>query len=54
MHKFEEQEMKQIRPIIRKLFDQLINENMMEKKPEIITDKLKNKIIRDIIRLFET
>ena len=43
MHKFEEQEMKQIRPIIRKLFDQLINKNVMGKKPEIIRDRFKKK-----------
>ena len=52
--KFDEQEMKKIRPIIRKLFDQLIIQNVMRKKPKIIKDKLKNKIIGDIWRLFDS
>ena len=43
MDKFEEEEMKNIRPIIRNWFDQLIKQNMMGKKPKIIRDKLKNK-----------
>ena len=46
--------MKKIRPIIRKLFDQLIIQNVMRKKPKIIKDKLKNKIIGDIWRLFDS
>ena len=54
MDKFEKQEMKKIRRIIRKWFDRLINTNVMGKKPEIIRDKLKDKIIRDISRLFGT
>ena len=54
MGKFEEQEMKKIRPMIRKWSDQLINKNVMREKPEIIRDKLKDQIIRDISRLFET
>ena len=54
MDRFEEQEMKKIRPIIRKWFDQLINKNVIRKKPQIIRDKLKDKIIRDISRLSET
>ena len=54
MDKFEEQEMKKIRPMIRKWSDQLINKNVMREKPEIIRDKLKDQIIRDISRLFET
>ena len=49
MDKFEEQEMKKSRPIIR---------NMMRSKPKIIKGKLKNKlkdkIIREIWTLFET
>ena len=43
MDKFEGEEMKKIRPIIRNWFDQLIKQNMMGKKPKIIRDKLKNK-----------
>ena len=54
MDKFEEQEMKKIRPMIRKWSDWLINKNVMREKPEIIRDKLKDQIIRDISRLFET
>ena len=53
MDKFEEQEMKKTRPIIRKWFDQLINKNVMEKNPKIIRDKLKDKIINNIRTLFE-
>ena len=33
MDKFEEQEMKKSRPIIRNLFDKLIKQNMMLLKP---------------------
>ena len=54
MDKFEEQEMKKIRPIIRTLSDQVINNNMMKKKRELIRDKLKDKIISDLSRIFET
>ena len=54
MDKFEEQEMKKIRPMIRKWSDRLINKNVMREKSEIIRDKLKDQIIRDISRLFET
>ena len=54
MDKFEEQEMKKIRPMIKKWSDQLIYKNVMGEKPEIIRDKLKDQIIRDISRLFET
>ena len=40
MDKFEEQEMKKIRPIIKKWYDRLIKETMVrEKKPKIITNK---------------
>ena len=42
---FEKQEMNKIRAIIRKWFDWLINTNVMGKKPELIRDKLKDKII---------
>ena len=54
MDKFEEQEMKKIRPMIKKWSDRLIYKNVMGEKPEIIRDKLRDQIIRDISRLFET
>ena len=54
MEKFEEQEMKKIRPIKRNWFDLLIKQNIMGKKPKIIRDKLKDKIINDIWITFET
>ena len=51
--KFEEQEMKKIRP--KNWYGRLIKQTMVrEKKPKIIRDKLKDKIIRDIWTLFET
>ena len=53
MDKFDEQEMKKIRPIIREWFGRLINKNVMGKKHKIIRDKLKDNIIRDIRTLFE-
>ena len=43
--KFEEQEIKKIRPIKRNWFDRLIKQNVMRKKSKIIIDKLKYKII---------
>ena len=54
LDKFEEQKMKKIRPIKRNWFDPLIKQNVMGKKPKIIRDKLKDKIINDIWTLFET
>ena len=54
MDKFEENEMKKIRPIIRNLSIKAIKENVMRKKPKTIRDKLKNKIIRDIWTIFKT
>ena len=54
MDKFEEQIMKKIRPVITKWFDQVINKNVMGKKPKIIRDELKDKIFNDIWTLFET
>ena len=54
MDRFEGQEMKKIRPVIRKWFDRLINKNVMGKKSKIIRGKLKGNIIRDIRTLFET
>ena len=52
--KFEEQEMKKIKPIIKNWFDQSIVQNVKGNKTKIITDKLNNKIIADILKLFET
>ena len=52
--KFEEQEMKKIKPIIKNWFDQSIVQNVKGNKTKIITDKLNNKIIADIVKLFET
>ena len=54
MDKFEEQEIKKIRPIIRNWFDQLIKQNVMGEKSKIILKKLKDKIINDIWTLFQT
>ena len=51
--KFEEHEMNKIIPI-RNWFDQLIKQNVMRKKPKIVRDKLKDKIINDIWRLIDT
>ena len=51
--KSEEQEMKKIRPVKRNWFDRLIKQNLMGKKPKIISDKLKDKIINDIWTLFD-
>ena len=45
---FEEHEMKKIGSIIRNWFNQLIKQSAVAKKPNIIRDKLKNKIINDI------
>ena len=50
MDKFEEQEVKKIRPIIRHLFDKSIKQNMMRSKPKIIRENLKDKIIRDKLK----
>ena len=54
MDKFEEQEMKKIKPTKRNYFDRLIKQNVMGKKPKIIIDTLKDKIINDIWALLET
>ena len=45
---FEEQETKEIRPIIRNQFDKLIKQNVLKNKPKIIRDILKDKIMKDI------
>ena len=39
---------------MRKQFDRLIKQSVIGKKPKIIRDKLTDKIINDIRRLFET
>ena len=54
MDKFEEQELKKTRPIIRNRFDRLIKQSVIGKKPKIIRDKLKDTIINDIWRHFDT
>ena len=54
MGKFEEQEMKKIRPMKRNWIDRLIKQNVMGKKSKIIRDKLKDEIVNDIWTLFET
>ena len=46
--------MKKIRTIKKTWFDRLIKQSMMGKKPKIIRDKLKDKIISDIWTLIET
>ena len=53
MGKFEEQKMK-IWPIIRNWFDQLIKQCVTGKKPKKIREKLEDKIINDIWKLFDT
>ena len=50
----EEQELKKTRPIIRNRFDRLIKQSVIGKKPKIIRDELKDRIINDIWRNFET
>ena len=52
LDKFEEHEMKKIRAIIRNWFDRWIKQSVMGKKPKIIRDKLKDKIINNIWELF--
>ena len=52
--KFQEQEIKKIRSVIKNWFDRLIKQNMRENKPKITRDKLKNKTINGIWTLFET
>ena len=54
MDKFEEQEMKKVRPIKRNWLDRLIKQSVMRKKSKIIRDKLKDKIINKIWTPFET
>ena len=53
MDKFEGHEMKKIRPVTRNWFDRLIEQSVVGKKPKIIIDKLNEKIINDIWRLFD-
>ena len=52
LDKSEEHEMKKIQAIIRNWFDWLIKQSVMGKKPKIIRDKLKDKIINNIWELF--
>ena len=52
MDKFEEQEMKKIKPIIWKCFDWLINKNVMAKKRKAIRDKLKHRTFNNFWILF--
>ena len=40
LDKFEEQEIKKIRLVLRNWFDQLIKQNLIQNKPKIIRDKL--------------
>ena len=54
MDKFEEHKMKKIRPVIRNWFDRFIKQRVMRKKSKVIRDKLKDKIINDIQRPFDT
>ena len=54
LDKFEEQEMKNIRQIIISCFDQSIIQNVMGNNPIMIRDRLKDKMITDILKLFKT
>ena len=54
LDKFEEQEMKNIRQIIISCFDQSIVQNVMGNNPIMIRDRLKDKMITDILKLFKT
>ena len=54
LDKFEEQEMKNIRHIIISWFDQSIVQNVMGNNPIMIRDRLKDKMITDILKLFKT
>ena len=53
LDKSEEHVMKKIKAIIRNWFDRLIKQSVMGKKPKLIRDKLNDKIINDIWRLFD-
>ena len=46
--------MKKIRSVVRNWFDQLIKQSVMGKKPKIIRDKLKDKIINVVWTIFDT
>ena len=54
LDKVEEQEMKNIRQIIISWFDQSIVQNVMGNNPIMIRDRLKDKMITDILKLFKT
>ena len=53
LDKSEEHVMKKIKAIIRNWFDRLIKQSVMGKKPKLIRDRLKDKIINNISRLFD-
>ena len=53
LDKSEEHVMKKIKAIIRNWFDRSIKQSVMGKKPKLIRDKLNDKIINDIWRLFD-
>ena len=46
--------MNKIRPITKSWFHSWIKQNVIGKKPKIIRDNLKDKIIKDIWTFFET
>ena len=54
LDKVEEQEMKNIRQIIISWFDQSIVQNVMGNNSIMIRDRLKDKMITDILKLFKT
>ena len=54
LDKFEEQEMKNLRQSIISWFDQSIVQNVMGNNPIMIRDRLKDKMITDILKLFKT
>ena len=53
LDKSEEHVMKKIKAIIRNWFDRLIKQSVMGKKPKLIRDRLKDKIINNISRIFD-
>ena len=53
LDKSEEHVMKKIKAIKRNWFDRLIKQSVMGKKAKLIRDKLNDKIINDIWRLFD-
>ena len=53
LDKSEEHVMKKIKAVIKNWFDRLIKQSVMGKKPKLIRDRLKDKIINNISRLFD-